>query len=182
MRHSGSEVPARRTSDADRDHAVGILREAAVDGRLSHDSFVWRVDQALRSRTDQSLAVLLADLAPPRGAVAHLVDELKALGDGIRGNHRWPALPLPTSSSPVLVIGRRHDCDFVIDDDTVSRVHAALMLFAGRWYISDRGSTNGTQVNGRRIWGTAMVRAGDTISLGESTFRLEHPRVSGWWG
>jgi hypothetical protein len=182
MRRSGSEVPPRRTSDADRDHAVDLLRDAAGDGRLSPDSFVCRVDQALQARTDQSLAALLADLAPPRGAMVRLVAELKALGDRMWPSNSWPALPLPSRSSPVLVIGRHHDCDVVIHDDTASRVHAALMLFAGSWYITDRGSTNGTLVNGRRIWGTAMVRAGDLVSVGQSTFRLERPREPAWWG
>lgn len=172
----------RRASDADRDHAVNLLRDAAIDGRLSHDSFVWRVDQALRARHDESLAGLLADLAPPRGVITHLRERLGSLVDRIRSENRWPALPLPSSSSPVLVIGRHEECDLVVHDDTTSRVHATLMLFAGRWYITDRGSTNGTRVNGRRIWGTATVRAGDRVTLGQSTFRLVQPQERDWWG
>ncbi|WP_407662661.1 FHA domain-containing protein [Microlunatus elymi] len=77
----------------------------------------------------------------------------------------------------MLVIGRRPDCDVVLRDEATSRVHAVLMLYARRWYVIDRESTNGTFVNERRIWGTAAVRPGDRLSLGPITFRLANPGV-----
>ena len=43
------------------------LRDAAVDGRLSHDSFVRRVDLALRAKYRRSLTGLVADLTPSAG-------------------------------------------------------------------------------------------------------------------
>jgi len=180
MRHSGAEVPPHRASDADRDHAVRVLRDAAADGRLTHDSFVQRVDRALQARNDDSLAGLVADLTQPH-PFTRLLGGLASLADRVRPDTVYPALPLPGSSSPVVVIGRKQDCDFVVRDDTTSRVHAALMLYAGRWYVTDHGSTNGTSVNGRRVWGTTAVRVGDLVSFGNSTFRLVRPTVPVSW-
>jgi pSer/pThr/pTyr-binding forkhead associated (FHA) protein len=86
--------------------------------------------------------------------------------------HDVPTLRLPGSDEPFLVLGRSRRCDVVVDDATVSREHAGLVLYDGQWFVCDRDSTNGTRVNGRRIWGTASVRPGDLVSLGEATFRL----------
>lgn len=181
MRRSDSEIPPRRASDADRERAVHVLRDAAVDGRLTHDSFVSRVDQALRARHDESLAALVADLAPPHAVLTRLVNGLASLADRLRPDTGCPELPLPDSSSPAVVIGRRADCDVVVHDDATSRVHAAFMRYAGHWYVTDRGSTNGTYVNGRRIWGTATVRVGDRVTFGRSTFQLVRPTPANEW-
>lgn len=55
-------------------------------------------------------------------------------------------------------IGRRSDCDIHIDDTTVSGYHAEITVTASDFmdgayevYIMDKGSTNGTLVNGRKI-------------------------------
>jgi hypothetical protein len=53
-----------RASHADRDHVIGILKAAFVQGRLAKDEFDLRVGQALASRTYAELAVLTADLPP----------------------------------------------------------------------------------------------------------------------
>jgi pSer/pThr/pTyr-binding forkhead associated (FHA) protein len=84
-------------------------------------------------------------------------------------------LSLPTSDGPFLLVGRSRRCDVVMDDPTISREHAALVLFGRHWFVCDRDSTNGTRVNGRRIWGTASVQPGDLVGFGEATFRLEGP-------
>lgn len=85
------------------------------------------------------------------------------------------ALRLPARDDPFVVVGRSRRCDVVVDDATVSREHAALVLYGGRWFVCDRDSTNGTRLNGRRIWGTASVQPGDRVSFGEATFRLVRP-------
>lgn len=72
----------------------------------------------------------------------------------------------------MLVIGRRPDCDVALPDRTVSRTHAVIMLFGGRWYVMDHGSTNGTRLNGRLIRGARVVHPGDTVSFGRVTLRL----------
>jgi len=64
-------------------------------------------------------------------------------------------------------IGRLADNDFVIIEQTVSRHHAQLIFFDGRWYVEDLHSGNGTRVNGQRIQGRTILKDGDTISFGD---------------
>lgn len=173
---AGSEMPPRRASDADRERVVRRLRDAAVDGRLSHDSFVRRVDLALRAKYRRSLTGLVADLTPSAGFGGGLRNGLRALSEHLGGRLRsHPTLSLPDRGRPVMIVGRRADSDVVLSDTTVSRVHAVLMLFGGEWVIHDRQSTNGTRVNGRRVWGSTAIQPGDRVSFGRLTFRLVSP-------
>src|SRR5688572_8199567 len=52
------------------------------------------------------------------------------------------------------VIGRSRDCDVTLSDPNVSRHHAEIRPDGrGGWIVEDLGSTNGVQVNGRRVKG-----------------------------
>jgi hypothetical protein len=51
-----------RTSHADREQAIGVLKAAFVQGRLTKDEFELRVGQALASRTYADLDALTADI------------------------------------------------------------------------------------------------------------------------
>lgn len=64
-------------------------------------------------------------------------------------------------------IGRRKDCIVELSDRNVSRVHAEIEVTSGQTVIYDRGSTNGTLVNGRRIT-RRKLNNGDRIGLGTS--------------
>lgn len=59
----------------------------------------------------------------------------------------------------------------------VSRLHAQLRKYGDVWVIEDRGSTNGTFINGRRITRgeEALLREGDRLRCGRltMTFRTE---------
>ena len=72
-------------------------------------------------------------------------------------------------------IGRGRQADVVLNDPNVSRQHAEIRPRGGSWVITDLGSTNGSQLNGRRIDGSEVLREGDEIELGASvlTFSLE---------
>jgi hypothetical protein len=50
-------LPPVRVFDAERERALRDLREAAVQGRLSSDSSVRRLDDALRSRNRDDLVI-----------------------------------------------------------------------------------------------------------------------------
>src|SRR5215469_4235466 len=58
-----------RASDEDRDEAIRMLRDGSVEGRLSSETFLARVERALQARSADELAQLLRDLPPrpPRG-------------------------------------------------------------------------------------------------------------------
>ncbi len=63
----------------------------------------------------------------------------------------------------------------VVDDDFVSADHAVL-TFRGRvWFLEDRGSTNGTYLNGQLVHGVVPLGYGDEIGLGAVRLRLERP-------
>ena len=90
----------------------------------------------------------------------------------------WARLHLPDGNTlPVThwenVIGRRKDCDIVIDCDTVSKNHAVLTRYDdGSWTIRDVGSHNGVLVNGEKVRIAALL-PGDTINIGGIDLTLE---------
>jgi len=61
-----------------------------------------------------------------------------------------------------------------IPDRYLSKEHATLTLGTAQLVLSDAGSTNGTFVNGERV-SRAVLRDGDTVRLGESTFTVVLP-------
>jgi hypothetical protein len=173
--------PAERLSDADREHVVDRLREHAVQGRLSHDTFLRRMELAFAARARHELDALTADLPSDGRLTRGLTRAVGALATlKVRLDNAWrtpqlPALPLPRDPAGPVKIGRLPGCDLKLGDESVSRVHAELRLEGGTWLLHDLGSTNGTQVNGWRVIGTVPVRAGDRVSFGSVSFRLAHP-------
>jgi ABC-type multidrug transport system ATPase subunit len=73
--------------------------------------------------------------------------------------------------TPLLTIGRA-DADLVLDQPLVSRHHAALTWEGDHHVLHDRGSANGTWLNGRRVQGAARLAPGDVVAIG--TFRLTY--------
>jgi hypothetical protein len=68
-------------------------------------------------------------------------------------------------------IGQSSETDVPLPfDRTVSRVHAVLERVASRWCVRDLSSTNGTFVNGERIWSERPLRSGDEIRVGSVRF------------
>jgi len=68
---------------------------------------------------------------------------------------------------PEVFIGRDVANDLVINDPEVSRRHARIYLQGNMYIIEDLGSTNGTSVNGQKLTGPYMLRAGEQITFGE---------------
>ncbi len=73
-----------------------------------------------------------------------------------------------------MVIGRSRDCDVQISDANVSRRHAEVRREGSSYWIVDLDSTNGIEVNGRRMK-RSKLEHGDRVTLGstELTFRRE---------
>jgi hypothetical protein len=69
-------------------------------------------------------------------------------------------------------IGRRPDCAIVIDEPSVSALHAEIEARNHAWYVTDLGSTNGTFVNGRQVSGSSYVESDDVVQFGRMTFQL----------
>lgn len=66
-----------------------------------------------------------------------------------------------------LTIGRDSVNEIVINDAEISRRHARLTFQGGKYVLEDLGSTNGTFVNGQRLAGPRVLKAGEVVSFGE---------------
>ncbi|MCP4805834.1 MAG: FHA domain-containing protein [Proteobacteria bacterium] len=71
----------------------------------------------------------------------------------------------------VMTLGRARLNDVLVEDDGVSAAHAEIVLEGGVHLLIDRGSTNGTWLNGRRIT-LAPVIPGDLVVLGRTSIHL----------
>ncbi|WP_030681518.1 FHA domain-containing protein [Streptomyces cellulosae] len=168
-----------RLSDGERDKALKVLRDGVAMGRLSHDTFIHRMELALAARRSDELAALTADLPRERRVSRLVFGTVEAVsGFTVRLRRAWQAerlpkllLPHPGDGHP-LRIGRDPANGLRLAHETVSRVHAELRRQGGMWVLRDLGSTNGTTVNGRRVIGAAVVREGDQVGFGRMAFRL----------
>lgn len=65
-----------------------------------------------------------------------------------------------------VVVGRSRSCEVRLQEDSVSRLHAAFVWRDLALYLEDLGSSNGTFVNGRRIDTPCRVKPGDVVRFG----------------
>jgi two-component system, NtrC family, sensor kinase len=91
-----------------------------------------------------SKAMLLVIRGNDQGALFEIADKATGLGRGVRNEIR-------------------------ISDTEVSRLHATIHFADGAYVVSDRGSANGTQVNGAFVR-SKELRDGDQIQLGRTVF------------
>lgn len=88
---------------------------------------------------------------------------------------------IPVKPDRTIVLGRDNEhCDVVLADARVSKRHAAVIPAAGRFFLEDLGSLNGTFLNGRRLKKRGPLVAGDEILI--RPFKLlfvgaDHPEV-----
>ena len=68
------------------------------------------------------------------------------------------------------VIGRGSGSDIQVPQDDVSRTHAVFWLEAGSAWVGDLQSSNGTYLNGERVYGPTPVVEGDLLMLGRNEF------------
>lgn len=170
-----------RLSDAQRDRVLGVLREGAAQGKLSHDTFMRRMDLALTARRAEELDALTCDLEGGGGwsrGLFRAVGGVSAFSVRLRRawqSERLPKLLLPVPGPRPLLIGRDPGNGLRLSHETVSRMHAELTAHGSRWILRDLGSTNGTCVNGQRVTGSVPVCDGDQVSFGRMSFRLTAP-------
>lgn len=71
-----------------------------------------------------------------------------------------------------LTIGRSSESGLQLNHPSVSRLHAVLVRRAEQYYLTDKGSQNGTYVNWAKIRGEVEVFPGDQISIGSAVVVL----------
>lgn len=99
-----------------------------------------------------------------------------------------PARPSPALIAPRLVaadgrefalnlgsntIGRDADNSICVNDSTVSRHHAEILLDNSGARLSDLGSSNGTRVNGSAVQGVSQLKPGDQVQFGATSFSFQ---------
>ena len=64
------------------------------------------------------------------------------------------------------VMGRLGDCDFIVSEPSVSRMHAEVFKRPAGWCVRDLDSRHGIWVNGRKVE-MSRLKDGDTLRLGD---------------
>jgi hypothetical protein len=123
-----------------------------------------RVDRDAEHRVTQRLSdadVVTATVVDPAYAVTMSSASARiVLADAQGAQH-----PI---SSPSVLIGRGPKCGVQLDGADVSREHVDVYFQEGTWWLRDRGSRNGTTVDGREVKGAGPVplTMGSQIVLG----------------
>jgi pSer/pThr/pTyr-binding forkhead associated (FHA) protein len=77
-----------------------------------------------------------------------------------------------------LLIGRLPECDVLLTDTMVSRMHARISVQGDSVVVEDLHSTNGVYVNGMRVAHSTALCEGDRILIGTTEFSLFECRDS----
>jgi FHA domain len=88
---------------------------------------------------------------------------------GLTGNQAGRRFTIGEGS---ITFGRGDDNDIVLTDSSASRNHAEVRKEAGGYFLYDRGSSNGTWVNGAAV-SARQLQSGDQITIGDELFRFE---------
>jgi len=87
----------------------------------------------------------------------------------IKGNPKGKQVEVPSGT---LTVGRAEDSDLIIASTRVSRHHCEIVNEEGKLTIRDKGSGNGTFVNGAKIE-EETLKPGDEVRIGPLTFVVE---------
>jgi pSer/pThr/pTyr-binding forkhead associated (FHA) protein len=75
-----------------------------------------------------------------------------------------------------ILVGRLPECDVMVDDGLVSRMHARISVRGDSVVVEDLHSTNGIYVNGARVTHSAILREGDRLLFGTTELSLFEAR------
>lgn len=87
----------------------------------------------------------------------------------VKGNPQGKQVEVPLGT---LTIGRAEDSDLIIASTRVSRHHCEIINEESRVLVRDKGSGNGTLVNGKKVE-ELVLNPGDDIQIGPLTFAIE---------
>ena len=136
--------------EANLGNAVAEIRKALGDDPRS-PRFVWTVSRrGYRFAADVDVA----------GAA-----ETARGQDTVRWWLVWKDTIIPLAEG-ANVVGRSPNNDIWLDASSVSREHARIVIAAGRAIVEDRGSTNGTFLDGVRLETPHPLVDGNTVTFG----------------
>src|SRR5438105_3363104 len=70
------------------------------------------------------------------------------------------------------IIGRDPQCNLRPASAVISKRHCAILVKAGKVFVRDFDSTNGTFINDRQITGEAPLKHDDVLKVGPLAFRV----------
>src|SRR5262245_3965444 len=162
------------------DHRYRTLAPVTVDAEvdiftsgISVDPNFGEFEEQLRQEDLEKRAKASGALTPPTAAPPMPDIEVMA-----RISFRDVTREIPLAFKPGgrrLNVGRASDNELTLNDASVSKIHAALLMTAeGALLVADTGSTNGTYLNGRRIaYGESrLIEDGDVVGFGHVEVRL----------
>jgi hypothetical protein len=112
------------------------------------------------------------------GFATQVVDPVSLKRSTVRRPQNLEVLPVvkaPGNPYPDRVsVGRARNCDIVMRDPSVSKLHAHFRVGAGKLELVDIDSQNGTRINGRALapHQPAQVSNGDTVLFGSVACKL----------
>jgi pSer/pThr/pTyr-binding forkhead associated (FHA) protein len=120
-----------------------------------------------RRSSDRSKTVMKEDNRQPRGVgLLHRNGLLVVVSKNFFGRTF-------VIQKPMVTIGRREDCDFVLADELLSREHCRITVDEKSGFtIKDLSSTNATWVNATKVKGKAALHYGDRLLLGDTILRF----------
>jgi len=124
-----------------------------------------REDEAKRA---EKAGIVIPTAAPPMPDIEVIARITQA-----SGTREVPLVFKPGGKR--LSVGRGSDNELMLNDTSVSKIHAALLMSSeGTLLVADTGSTNGTYINGRRIaYGESrLIEEGDVVGFGDVEVRL----------
>src|ERR1700752_2342031 len=152
-----------------------VVVEAEVDiftTGISVDPSFGEFEEDLRRQDEERRAAKMG--VPIPGAAPPMPDiEVIARVPTPGGTRELPLIFKPGGKR--LNVGRAADNEISLNDSSVSKIHAALLMTAeGTLLVADTGSTNGTYINGRRIaYGESrLLEDGDVVGFGDVEVRL----------
>jgi pSer/pThr/pTyr-binding forkhead associated (FHA) protein len=77
-----------------------------------------------------------------------------------------------TIDADVFVVGRAPDCNLRVDEPLASRQHFEIVRDRGRYLVQDRGSRNGTTLNGEKLTAKRELKDGDELGIGGTRLKF----------
>jgi FHA domain len=161
------------------DHRYRTLAPVAVEAEvdifttgISVDPNFGEFEEDLRRQDEEARAAKTG--VPIPGAAPPMPDiQVMARVTLPSGTREVPLIFKPGGKR--LNVGRAADNELTLNDASVSKIHAALLMTSeGTLLVADTGSTNGTYINGRRIsYGESrLLEDGDVVGFGDVEVRL----------
>lgn len=73
---------------------------------------------------------------------------------------------LPAQEGVIAMLGRKEDCQYIVDSPSISNVHCSFAKSGNDWYMTDQNSANGIYANGNRL-GQIRLEPNVPYQLGE---------------